>query len=203
VNGATRACLGVGTLLLIACGGERAADDRSSGAAEDRSLDADSSAAAEDSMVEDTLTATNPIPASTAIETLNGRIVITGPDPGVVTLQMADGSSVNLVGDFERELHNVSGATVLVEGRRTRDDPTLGTFDVYGYEISSIDGAKPEVGIFESYDTSWFLLVDDKPVALADVPDGLKTQDGAKVWIVGERTRTRLRVQSYGIIRER
>jgi len=138
-----------------------------------------------------------------AIENLNGRILMTGPDPGVVTLQLADGSSVNLVGDFERELHNLSGATVSVEGRRTSDHPTLGTFDVYGYEISSIDGAKPEVGIFESYETSWFLLVDDKPVALADVPDGLKTHDGAKVWIVGERTRTRLRVQSYGIIRER
>jgi hypothetical protein len=184
-------------IAALACGGrsgERAADDRSS---------ADSSAAAEDSMVEDTLMATDSIPASAAIETLSGRLVETGPDPGVVTLQLADGSSVNLVGDLESELRNLSGATVSVEGRRASDHPTLGTFDVYGYEISSIEGAKPEVGIFESNDTEWVLLINGEPVTLANVPDGLKTHDGARVWIIGERTRTRLTVQSYGIIRER
>jgi hypothetical protein len=138
------------------------------------------------------------------IERLQGRLLETGPDPMVgVTLQLEDGSSVNLIGDLESELHRLSGATVAVTGRRRTDHPTLGTFAVHRYEILSIEGVKPEVGIIESYETEWFLLIDDTPVALAEVPDDLKTRDGAKVWIIGERTQTRLRIQSYGIIRER
>ncbi len=188
-------------LVTVACGGESGERGAGSGLAEDSLASADTLPASEEP------SATDPGAMRAAppqIERLQGRLFETGPDPMVgVTLQLEDGSSVNLIGDFESELHRLSGATVAVTGTRRTDHPTLGTFAVRRYEILSIEGVKPEVGIIESYETEWFLLIDDTPVALAEVPDDLKTRDGAKVWIIGERTQTRLRIQSYGIIRER
>ena len=39
-------------------------------------------------------------------------------------------------------------------------------------------------------------------VQLAGVPDALRGQVGAKVWVVGRQTGAGLQVQSYGVIRE-
>ena len=192
---AARSYLVASVLMAVACGSERGAG---SGMADDSATD---SIQVPETSVTDSGALQVPQPQ---IERLQGRLLETGPDPMVaVTLQLDDGGSVNLIGDFESELHRLSGATVAVTGTRRTDHPTLGTFAVRRYEILSIEGVKPEVGIIESYETEWFLLIDDTPVALADVPDDLKTRDGAKVWIIGERTQTRLRIQSYGIIRER
>ncbi len=192
---AARSYLVALVLMAVACGRERGPG---SGMADDSATE---SIQVPETSVTDSGALQVPQPQ---IERLQGRLLETGPDPMVaVTLQLEDGSSVNLIGDLESELHRLSGATVAVTSRRRTDHPTLGTFDVSRYEISSIEGVKPEVGILESYDTEWFLLIGDQPVALYDVPDDLKTRDGAKVWIIGERTQTWLRIQSYGIIRER
>lgn len=195
MNRAARVFLCAGMLLVVACGGEQGA-----GSGEQAAPPSDPTQ--EQGAESGERTTPPPTQAERPVETLSGRILETGPDPGVaVTLQLDDSTSINLVGDLESELHNLSGATVSVEGRRSTEHPTLGTFDVYRYWITSIDGVKPEVGIFESYETEWFLLVGDTPVALANVPDDLKTRDGALIWIIGERTPTRLRVQRYGIIK--
>ncbi len=184
-------------LAAVACGGE-------SGEQQAGSREPGAESETGDSAVGDTSMAAESAPAQPQIEVLRGRLLETGPDPMVgVTLQLEGGSSTNLIGELESELHRLSGATVAVTGRRRTEHPTLGTFDVHSYEISSIEGVKPAVGIIESYDTEWFLLIGDTPVALADVPDDLKSRDGAKVWIIGERTATRLRIQSYGVIRNK
>jgi hypothetical protein len=212
MNRAARVFLCAGMLLVVACGGEQGAESgeqvappsdptQEQGAESGERTAPPSDPTQEQGAESGERTAPSTTGGQRPVETLSGRILETGPEPGAVTLQLDDSTSINLVGDLQSELHNLSGATVSVEGRRGTEHPTLGTFDVYRYWITSIDGVRPEVGIFESYETSWFLLVGDTPVALADVPDDLKTRDGALIWIIGERTPTRLRVQSYGVIK--
>jgi hypothetical protein len=132
---------------------------------------------------------------------MTGRIVTSGlaTEP-VTTLQVEGGPATRMLGPLEPELRRLNGAAVWVAGA-----PASGgarpSFTVSRYEIVSIDGAKPAVGVVTTRDgTTW--LAGDDTVKLASVPAALEARQGAKVWVVGRRSGAELIVQSYGIIRE-
>ena len=136
--------------------------------------------------------------AAMAPETLVGRIALTGSAPAVlVTLTTADGRSVDLVGAWREELQNLTGAEVTVEGTPMG---SVREFDVSSYEIRAIEGERPLVGILAARDGALW-LDGDESVRLVNVPAGLRSQVGAKVWMLGRQRDGGVYPQTYGVIR--
>ena len=134
------------------------------------------------------------------LEQLRGTLFVTGSEPATnLTLRREDGTGVTLVGDPTDELRRLSGATVAVYGTRT-SAARASVFAVRRYDVLSIDGQRPSVGILLVRDGAIWLAAADT-VQLAAAPDALRTQAGAKVWIVGRQTDRGLEVQSYGVLR--
>ena len=186
-----RTTLVFGALAAAACGG--------GGDVPDETPSGDPPAAETDAPVaqESEADATD----SVDLETLTGQILITGTAQlEFVTLQIDGGGAVNLSGALSSELRQLSGAMVSVEGSRTGANPLEG-FEANAYEVTSIDGERPSVGILQERDGG-FAIAAAETVRLAGIPDALRGQVGAKVWVVGRQTGSGLQVQSYGVIRE-
>lgn len=141
--------------------------------------------------------------APDTMEQLRGTLSITGSEPmTAVTLQRDDGGAVTLLGNLEPELRRLSGATVAVRGAHTAHPPR-GGFDVHWYEILLIDGQRPHVGTLVMRNSTAWLASESDTIQLAALPMALRTESGAKVWLLGPVTGQTLEVQSYGIIRAR
>ena len=139
---------------------------------------------------------------SVDLERLSGRIMATGTaQMEFVTLQIDDGGALNLSGVLLPELRRLSGAMVSIRGSRTAATPLEG-FEATAYEVTSIDGQRPSVGILQERDGG-FVIAGADTVRLTGVPDALRRQVGAKVWVVGRQIEAGFQVQSYGVIRER
>ena len=133
---------------------------------------------------------------STNPETIVGEVQLTGSDPAVmVTVRAEDGSWVNVIGGLRPEISNLSGVVIAVRGA-----PASGRdFEVEDYEIRSVQGERPAVGILvERGREVW--LDGDTSVLLVGVPAGLRSRIGAKVWILGRPVDGGLQPQTYGII---
>jgi len=182
----------LGVLVAAACGGGDGADVAEETPSGDQPSADTGGAVAQESDAGAT--------DSMDLEELTGRILITGTAQiEFVTLQIDGGGAVNLSGMLLPELRRLSGAVVSVRGSRTAAAP-LERFEATEYEVTSIDGQRPSVGILQEMDGG-FTVSGAETVRLAGVPDALRRQVGAKVWVVGRETASGLQVQSYGVIR--
>ena len=129
-----------------------------------------------------------------------GRVVVSGSaGMAVIALQTEGGQSVGLAGELLDELTRLSGAVVAVAGPPARTLQGEGV-DVVRYEVVSVDGEKPVVGVLAGGEGA-FRLESAESLALVDVPEQLAEQVGAKIWVVGPETAEGTRVRSYGVIR--
>jgi hypothetical protein len=148
----------------------------------------------------------HPAPASESStsdrQELSGVIVASGTEQfAITTLRREAQRPVRLVGELEGELRRLTGATVRVEGAST---PSYGgdALDVRHYDVLLVDGQRPYVGeIITRGDALWLAALDT--IRLTAVPEPLRAQARAKVWIIGPATPDgrEVRVQSYGVIR--
>jgi len=136
-----------------------------------------------------------------APEGLVGEVGLSGSVPSVmVTLRPADGEWVSLVGALRDELAQLTGAVVAVQGVRTA---TPREFSVESYEIQSIEGERPLVGILTLIDGEIWLQSDGRRVVrLVELPERLRQKVGAKVWILGRPADGGTYPHTYGIIRD-
>ena len=136
----------------------------------------------------------------TSLLEITGSITSTGTD-GLRTsiLRMDDGTSVGLVGELEVELAMLSGAVVTVRGNDAPAAADRG-LDVTEYEIVTVNGEIPSVGMLERRGGEYW-LGGDPDVHLTGVPAVLTQAVGAKIWVTGSSSAGVLRVQSFGIIR--
>ena len=143
--------------------------------------------------------ATHPVlPAGATVQaadSVRGTVVVTSMGPSSrATLSADDGPPVILEGALESELRQLSAARVVVFG--TPSGAQRRSMTVQRYEVVAIDGERPTIGT---------VLPDGRLAAGGDTltvmgqPEPLPS--GAKVWIIGQRDGTRLRLQSWGIIR--
>ncbi len=140
-------------------------------------------------------------PDAVELERLTGQVLVTGTAQiEFLTLQIDGGGAVNLSGVLLPELRRLTGTVVSVQGSRIAATPFEG-FEVTAYEVMSINGQRPSVGILQELDGG-FTITGVDPVRLTGVPETLRRQVGAKVWVVGRQTDSGMQVQSYGIIRE-
>jgi hypothetical protein len=100
------------------------------------------------------------------------------------------------------ELANLVGLELRVWGRPVENQPAPPerAVEVTGYEIVSVAGERPLVGILEQRaDGIWLVGVEAR--RLEAVPRGLAEHVGAKVWVVGTVGEAGLMVASYGVIK--
>ena len=139
-------------------------------------------------------------PEPSSLLEFTGPVTSTGTEGmRMVTLRADDGSSVGLVGDLAAELARLSGAVVTVRGNDAAAPADRG-LEVTEYEVVSVNGEPPGVGVLERRDGVYW-LGRDPGIHLIGVPDALAQTVGAKVWVTGSSGPDGLTVQSYGIIR--
>ncbi len=111
-------------------------------------------------------------------------------------------TQVGLTGPLLEEMGTLVGAEVRVWGEAVANQPPppVRAIEVSGYEIVSVGGRKPYVGVLSEYDSALWLHA-ETVMRLVNVPDELVAGEGARVWIVGSVEGDQLTVQSYGIIR--
>lgn len=119
-------------------------------------------------------------------DTVSGRVRRAGNVPFVRTLVEAEEGSVAVVGEYEREVGRLVGATVQVTGRRAEGGlgPEL---QATSYQILGIDGEVPTIGRLR-WGADGFRLEtpDGHAVPLALVPEGLAELEGARIWVLLE-----------------
>ena len=139
-------------------------------------------------------------PEPSSLLEFTGPVTATGTEGmRMVNLRADDGSSVGLVGDLAAELARLSGAVVTVRGNEAPAPADRG-LEVTEYEVVSVNGETPSVGVLERRDGVYW-LGSDPGVRLMGVPEALTQAVGAKVWVTGSSGADGVRVQSYGIIR--
>lgn len=135
--------------------------------------------------------------------TVRGRLMVTGDAPDVAVVIAGSDGSFELVGSLRSELATLAGAIVRATGPAIPARRSLGpasiAIDVQHYEIDSIAGGVPAVGILAV--SGGDLTVGD--VTLSGAPVELRRWVGAKVWVVGPRgNRNWLIVQTFGVLRQ-
>ena len=139
-------------------------------------------------------------PEPSSLLEFTGPVTSTGTEGmRMVNLRADDGSSVGLVGDLAAELARLSGAVVTVRGNEAPAPADRG-LEVTEYEVVSVNGETPSVGVLERRDGAYW-LGGDPDVRLMGVPSALTQAVGAKVWVTGSSGADGVTVQSYGIIR--
>ena len=139
-------------------------------------------------------------PQTSPLLEFTGSIISSGTDGlRMVSLRTDDGSSVGLVGELGAELARLSGAVVTVRGNDAPAPADRG-LDVMEYEVMSINGETPSVGVLERRGEEYW-LGGDPSVHLIGIPDALTQAVGAKIWVTGSSSANGVTVQSYGIIR--
>ena len=117
-----------------------------------------------------------------------------------VVLQQAGGQPVRLAGRLVPELESLAGGRVRVGG--IWNGAHGGSLDVVEYELLSIAGGVPLVGVLEERSGVLWLRGANN-VQLLAAPTELREHLGARVWVVGEAEADGVRLQSYGVIAER
>lgn len=137
-------------------------------------------------------------PSVAAPDTVTGSVRQVGNSPFVRTVVEGD-DTVTVTGDLEPEIRRLSGARVQVTGTLDSGDGPGPALEAAAYEILSVDGRRPEVGILRSDgDATYLVREGEDDLRLRAVSSGLASRTGAKVWVVTGEDGT---VQRYGILR--
>lgn len=137
-------------------------------------------------------------PAVTSPDTVTGTVRQVGSTPFVRTV--VEGSdTVTVTGPVESEVSRLSGARVRVYGEISTGQFPGPTMEAVAYEILSVDGERPHVGVLRADGEGLYLEREGRePVRLRAVASGLEDRVGAKVWVVTGEDGT---VRRYGILR--
>lgn len=137
-------------------------------------------------------------PAETAPDTATGTVRQVGSTPFVRTVVEGD-DTVTVTGRLESELSRLSGARVRVTGRISTGEYPGPTLDAVAYDLLSVDGERPEVGVLRADGRGLYLeRREAEPLRLRATTSGLEGRLGAKVWVVTGEDGT---VRRYGILR--
>lgn len=139
-------------------------------------------------------------PSPAAGDTLEGTVRQVGSTPFTRTVVEGDTAGVAVTGPLAGELSRLVGARVRVAGSLVEGEAPGPALRVESYEVLSVDGDRPRVGILRHGPGDGYRLETDAgDVPLRAVPAGLGGVVGGKVWLVlGPEGG----VQRYGVLRE-
>jgi hypothetical protein len=141
-----------------------------------------------------------------ADETVTGVAHVVGTDVETwVQVRTDAAEALRVVGDMESEIGSLQGARVRIVGARV-DDAGIGqAFHVVDYELLEIGGEVPIVGTLLRVESDFWLAEPDsvggERLRLIGVSQAIGEATGGKIWVVGLRGSSEIRVQSYGVIR--
>lgn len=137
-------------------------------------------------------------PELTAPDSVTGTVRRVGSTPFSRTVLEGD-DTVTVTGPVEDEVARLSGARVRVYGEISTGRYPGPTLAGMAYEILSVDGERPRVGVLRADDEGLYLAREGRdPVRLRAVTSGLESRVGAKVWVVTGDDGV---VRRYGILR--
>lgn len=138
--------------------------------------------------------------AAAAPDTVRGVVRQVGSVPFVMTVVQGEDTAA-VEGELEDEISRLAGARVTVFGQRLEGRFPGPTVRASGYEIVSVDGERPTVGILRQDAGSTFLERegDAGPMELSSVPEGLLRHVDAKVWVITSQEGGA--VLRYGLLR--
>lgn len=118
-------------------------------------------------------------------DTVRGIVRQVGSVPFLMTVVQGEDTAA-VEGALEEEISRLVGARVAVFGQRLEGRFPGPTVRAAGYEILSVDGERPTVGILrrESGSTYLDLAGEAGRTELSSVPEGLMRHVGAKVWVI-------------------
>jgi hypothetical protein len=138
-------------------------------------------------------------PAGASPGGIEGVVGTIGVEPMVsIAVRPASGDPVRVTGPLAAELGQLTGATVRLTGD-VRQDAPWPVIEPSSYEVTAIDGQKPYVGILQVEGTDVRLNA-DSVLRLLDVPDLLRQQHGAKVYVLGSRRGDAIAITGFGVI---
>lgn len=134
-------------------------------------------------------------------EAVEGVVRVIGAYPFERTVvEGDDGESVQIAGAYDGEVARLSGARVRVTGSPGTGELPGPALDATSYEILSVDGDRPVVGVLASDDGGHLLRGSGgREHRLSAVSEGLAGLEGALVWVVLDE---RNGVARYGLLRE-
>lgn len=138
---------------------------------------------------------------ATAADTVEGEVRQVGNAPFSRTVVEDDSAAVTVTGPLADELTRLTGARVRAVGAPIEGEFPGPALEVAAYEVVSVDGDEPRVGILRHRAGEGYRLEtgEGEAVALRSVPAGLGSAAGGKVWVVVDEGGGVLR---YGILRE-
>lgn len=136
-----------------------------------------------------------------APDTLEGTVRQVGSTPFQRTVIRGEEASAAVTGPYEEEIARLVGARVRVVGAYVEGGGPARELEVSGYEVLSVDGETPAVGLLRhGADRGYYLeTADGEEVSLAGVPERLRGMVGAKIWVVRGEEGGVLR---YGVLKE-
>jgi len=126
-------------------------------------------------------------------------VVGTSMDSRVIVKPRVGGPSVTLAGELAADIGRVSGADVWVSGVRTGE--TRAQMTVRRFAVRSVDGAPALDGTLQDRTGDLVLVTSDgREHVVANAPEALRRQVGARVWITGSLSTGAV---TFGVIRPR
>ena len=141
-----------------------------------------------------------------ADESIVGEAQVVGTDLETwVQIRTDAGEARRIVGALESEIGALQSARVEVLGTSVDDGKPGAAFHAADYEILEIGGETPIVGTLLRVDSDFWIAEPDSVggarLQLIGVPAAIGEATGGKIWVVGVRGTSEVRVQSYGVIR--
>ncbi len=134
-------------------------------------------------------------------ETVEGRVRVIGNEPfSRPFVQPDDDEGVIVSGEYKSEIRRLAGAQVRVSGHFVQGELPQPTLEASSYEILSVDGDAPLLGLLERDAEGFYLVHPGGSVSrVTYVSDPLSERLGGLVWVVLDE---RGGVARYGILRE-
>ena len=138
-------------------------------------------------------------------ETIEGLVRVAGTaEANWVALVTAD-TSLRVVGPLEIDIRTLEGARLRAAGAPREGTGGGAGFYVTDYDVLEVDGEVPVVGTLLRVDSDFWIAQPDslggERLQLIGVPSSIGQATGGKIWVVGIRGSSEIRVQSYGVIR--
>ncbi len=138
-------------------------------------------------------------------ETIEGLVRVAGTAEANWLALVTPDTSLRIVGPLETDLRALEGARLRAVGAGHEDTGGGEGFHVTDYDVLEIDGEAPVVGTLLRVDGDFWIAEPDSVgggrLQLIGVPSAIGEATGGKIWVVGIRGSSEIRVQSYGVIR--
>ncbi|HSM35812.1 MAG TPA: hypothetical protein VK837_05375 [Longimicrobiales bacterium] len=147
----------------------------------------------------------DPAPPVGATRAITGTPAVVGTDVQSWVQFQGDGETVRIVGPLTPEISALQSYRVRIVGDTVDDPGPVQAFHVIQYDLLEVGGETPVVGTLLRVGSDFWIAEPDsvggERLQLIGVPAAIGADTGGKIWVVGDRGTSQIRVRTYGVIR--